>query len=191
MFLQMLLCRRRFWSQREDTTMICPKSWKRVRHEFVKLSFVKKITVPRHEAFIDQARWRLAEGVVVWKESSRGNANSQNKDVEVAKVDSVIIIIERNLILERFEKDARALHNPVIANVEQKVTLSGTRAKIRELLEGGRLIDRSDYSVNISIIVRKVQRILGHVKSKDLEVQKMPGLADEDRRSQKELSMLK
>lgn len=82
--------------------------------------------------------------------------------------------VERNFVSARFEKHFRALQALVNANVERMVTLADAMSKVEKLLESGLSINRSDYSVKISKLTREVQRLAGHVESKDLELQTMP-----------------
>lgn len=64
-------------------------------------------------------------------------------------------------------------------------------AKLRELLENGRSIHQLNYSVKISKLIRKVQRLPGLVNSKDLEIQTMPRLVGKAIRLRKRLFVLK
>lgn len=59
-------------------------------------------------------------------------------DVKVAKVDSVMISVDQNLNLARFEKHICAVQTQFNANVELKVTLKDAMEKILELFESGR-----------------------------------------------------
>lgn len=104
------------------------------------LGTIQNITVRRHKGLLDDAKQHHAELVSVWKEPSAEDANTSINDVEVAKADTVQRFVERNFILARFEKHGRFLQTLFKANVEWKVTVLETSAKIRELLKSGRLI---------------------------------------------------
>lgn len=78
------------------------------------------------------------------------------------------MFIERNLILAHFENHVHALQPLVIANVERKVTLEDAMTAIRELSEGGRNIQKSDYSVKNEKLTLEIQRSTGLVEAKDL-----------------------
>lgn len=75
--------------------------------------------------------------------------------------------------------------------MEPKITLTDAIAKITELLESCCSIDRSDYTVKIGRVTRKVQRLTDFVESKDLKLQTMLGLVEKTRRLREKLSKLK
>lgn len=77
--------------------------------------------------------------------------------------------IEQKLVLARFEEYIRWLRTMVNANVERKVMLTKVIAKIRNLLASSLSINRSDYSVKIAELTKKIQRLLDLVESKDLD----------------------
>lgn len=106
-------------------------------------------TVRRHEELLGEVTECHAEKVSVWKETSAENVNSLNYSVKIAKVDSIKMFVERNMILARSDKHVRALQTLVNPNVKRKVTLKGAMARNTELLESGRSIVCSEYSVNI------------------------------------------
>lgn len=108
------------------------------------------MTVRRHEEILDQVKQRHAEEVSVWKENSAENANSLINNVNVAKADIVKMSVESNFILDRFEEHVHALQALVNTNVERKGPLTDAVAKIRQLLESGRSINCSEYSLKIS-----------------------------------------
>lgn len=99
--------------------------------------------------------------------------------MRVANAERVRTSVEKILILARSEEHVRAMQTPVNANVQQKVPLRNAMAKIRELLESSRSIDWYNYSVKISKLTGVAQQLTGPVKSKDLELQTMPGLVEE------------
>lgn len=75
--------------------------------------------------------------------------------------------------------------------MERKETLKDAMKTIGELLESGRSIGRSEYSVMIVKLTRGVQRLTGLVESKNLELQTMRGLVEEARRLREELDKVK
>lgn len=76
-------------------------------------------------------------------------------------------------------------------SVKRKVTLTEAIVKIRELLESDRFINCLEYSVKTASQRQEVQRQMGLVVSRDLQLQKMPGLAKEACRLRRKLSMLR
>lgn len=79
----------------------------------------------------EKVKQRHAAEVSVWKETSRGNADSIINNVKVAKADIVKMSVERNLIRALFGEHFRALQTLVIANPERKVTLTDSMANIK------------------------------------------------------------
>lgn len=117
---------------------------------------------------MDAVKQRHDEEVRVCIETFRESAKNLVDNIKVAKVDSVKLF-ERNLILAHFHDLIRALLTLVNANKKRNVTLTRALAKNQELLESGRLVDRSNYSVNISRLAREVQRFAYLIESKNLE----------------------
>lgn len=92
--------------------------------------------------------------------------------------------------MTRIEEHIRSLQTLVDVNVDRKVELADAVVKIREFLESGRSIDRSDYCVKILKVSWGIQRLSGVVELKNLELQTMAGLIDEASSLQKDLSNL-
>lgn len=82
------------------------------------------------------------------------------------------------MIFARFEKHARPLQTLVNANVERVVSLTFDMAKVRELLESGHSISKSDCSVKASKLTREVRRLTGLVESKALALHTIPRLLE-------------
>lgn len=70
-------------------------------------------------------------------------------DERVAREASVKMSGERHLILACFEEQVGDLQALVKANVAQILTLREAMTTVTELLESGRSINKSDYSVKI------------------------------------------
>lgn len=66
------------------------------------------------------------------------------------KVDTLKLWVERNPVTVRLEELKPVLQTLANENVDGKVTLNEAMAKIRELLESGRSIDRSNFFVKIA-----------------------------------------
>lgn len=133
----------------------------------------KTITVYGHEEIMGKIGQRRAEEAVVWKETSRKNANSLISNVNVAKVGMIRISVVRNLILARFEEHVQALQTLINTHVERKVSLIDAMVRIRELFESVHSTDRSDHYVMILISARMIRQLSGLVESNGLESQTM------------------
>lgn len=97
-------------------------------------------------------------------------------DVKVAKANSIKMPVERNLALTRFKKHMQTIHTLVTAHVKRKVMIVEAMAKIRELLERGRLVNRLEYFVKIAKSTQEMQQLSPPVESNDLELWMLPGL---------------
>lgn len=93
---------------------------------------------------------------------------------------------KRDLILAGFEKLVRVLQAPGNVNVEEKVTLKGTIAKVRELPESSRSNGKPDCFEMILKLTREVQLLIGLVKLKALKLQTMAGIVEDASRLQVE-----
>lgn len=142
---------------------------------------MEAINVRQYGKFLKEFKIRRTEEVGVWKKTSAETADSFINDVKVAKADSVKMAVESNLILACFDEHVRTLQTLVNVIVDQKVTFTDTMKTTEELLESGRSISESDYSVKISKQRREVQRLTRLEESKDLELQAMPGVAGDAR----------
>lgn len=114
-----------------------------------KLESIDTITVPRDGELLNEVKQRLAKGISVWKEIPAENLDSLIKNVKFAKADSVKISVESNLIFAGFKEHVCALQVLVIAKMERKVVLSDAMRKLKDLLESGYSIQKSDCSVKI------------------------------------------
>lgn len=76
--------------------------------------------------------------------------NSLVNNVKVTNADSVNRSVKHNLNLACFEKHDDAPQTLVKDHVERKVVLTDPMSKMRYVLERGRLMDRSNYSVKIA-----------------------------------------
>lgn len=106
------------------------------------LVFVEPFTIRWHGELWDEVKQRHAKEVSNWNDKPAGNADSLISDVKLAKVDSVKMSVERNLISNCFEKHVRALQDLVNAKVEWKVTLTDAMTRVRERLEIVRSISK-------------------------------------------------
>lgn len=70
--------------------------------------------------------------------------------MKVAKVDSVKLSVKGNLILFRMGEHVCASHDFIHANNNRKVSLKEAMMTVREPLESGCNISKSDNSVKIS-----------------------------------------
>lgn len=133
------------------------------------LKLVETIKFRRHEEILDDIKRRRVEKIGVWKEVCAENADSLINNVKVAKANRSKMSVEMNFIFARFKEHVRAVHCRarfhtfhishftlaltnawqalVNANVKRKVRLKEAMAMVRELLENGRSISWSDYSV--------------------------------------------
>lgn len=150
----------------------------KAKARIAELESVEAITARRHEELLREVKQRAAKEIKVWEETSGKNADSLIINVKVVKAGSVKISVEWNLILVHFKKRARVLQDPLTANVERKITLTEAILTARELLERCRSIDNSDYSAEISKGTQDLQRQTVQVKSKDFEMQTIPGLVE-------------
>lgn len=155
------------------------------------LNSVVTMTVRQYEDFKDGAKQRHSGEVRVWKEAFRETSETLINDVKVAKADSGMMFVERNLILVRFEKNVDALRTLVNTNVDRMIGLTDVLSRIWGLFESCCFIDRLDYTVNILKLAREVQLLSGLAESKDLELQMVPSLVDEASYIWKEPSELK
>lgn len=145
----------------------------------VELKSTETKTARQPEALLDETKQRLAEDIGVWNKTSAENANSLVNNVKFAKADSVMKCVERNLGLARLEEHVRALQALVKANVERNGTLKDVMTTVRDLLESGRHIKKSDNTEKISKLTREVQRLTVLMESKNSDLQTMPGLVEE------------
>lgn len=99
--------------------------------------------------------------------------------VKFAKADSVKMFVEMVLILARVKEHVCALQTLVNANVKRKLTLTDPVAKIKRLLQSGRLIDGSDFSVNIAKLKGEVHQLTGLIESKDLKLQTVSEIVED------------
>lgn len=99
--------------------------------------------------------------------------------MKVLKADQVNIIVEKILFSTNFEGHFCAVQALLGANVKLKVILKDAVKTVKELLQSGRSIDKLEYSVTTAKLTVELQRMAGPVKSKDLELQAMPGSVEE------------
>lgn len=82
--------------------------------------------------------------------------DSVNNNVMVAKAYSVRMSVERNSIRARIKESVLVLQTFTNANLDQIEPLRSTKTTVNELLESGRFIIKSNYSL---MIVKSTQEV--------------------------------
>lgn len=111
-------------------------------------------------------------------------------DLKMSNAERVKMSVEHGQNLARFGEYFQALRALFHASVERKVTLTEAMAKVWELPDSMRTLERSNYSLKLLMLMQEVQRLSGLVKSKDVKLQTTSGLVDEASRLREEFVTL-
>lgn len=144
----------------EDATTLTAEL-NNARARIAELESFETLTVLWHKGFLEQARQRHSEEVGVRIETSAEKKDSLNNDVKVAKPESIKMGVVNNLKLAHNEEHVRALQTHDNVERERNVTFKDALMTVRDLLGSGRIINKSEYPVNIAKLTQEEVQLTG------------------------------